>query len=266
MPMLHEKLFRLLSTAKSNVRATLQTPSASKPLASDAAPQPSSKPQSLAVGSTGMVIHLIDLAHRPVVIGKVNDSSQQAADPQKSAPELNPNFIEAIGESSLPVTFKNLQRSAAASRFEPGVLGLAFGLSAGANGIAQTCQFAIRLKEPAMELNLAKDQHWQYLNQLLVNVTNTETLRSGGVEITDEDKQRDEARAAAVARKNSAYASMVSATYLQQALMSILFYFMLEWIPVLHVHDISHNLKSLSHSIVNASYRSLECSKARTVA
>jgi hypothetical protein len=215
MPLLRQK-YRLLSTADFNYGSTVQTMSASSSLASETALPPSSRPQSLAVGSTGMVIHLMDSARYTAVIstGNDTDSSQQADGSQKESPELNPNYIEAIGESSLPMTFKNLQRSAAASRFEPGVLGLglAFGLGTGGNGVAQTCQFSIRLKEPPMETNMAKDQHWQYLNQLLSNVTNVDPVRLSGVEMSEEDKELEADRVAAVAKKNAAYASMVSGT------------------------------------------------------
>jgi hypothetical protein len=213
MPLLRHK-YRLLSTSDFNYATTFQTMSASSSLAAETSPPPSSRPQSLAVGSTGMVIHLMDSARYTAVVstGNNTDSAQQADGSQKVSPELNPNYIEAIGESSLPMTFKNLQRSAAASRFEPGVLGfgLAFGLGTGGNGVAQTCQFSIRLKEPPMETNMAKDQHWQYLNQLLSNVTNADPVRLSGVEISEEDKEREAARVAAVAKKNAAYASMVS--------------------------------------------------------
>ena len=218
MPLLHQKQYRLLSTTDFNFGSPVQALSSSSPLASETVPTQTSRPQSLAVGSTGMVIHLMDLAHHTAVVntGNGTDSPKGADGSSRVSSELNPNDIEAIGESSLPMTFKSLQRSAAASRFEPGVLGLglAFGLGTGGNGIAQTCQFSIRLKEPSMETNLAKDQHWQYLNQLLVNVTNTDPVRLGEVEISEEDKEREAARAAAVTRKNAAYASMVSHTNL----------------------------------------------------
>lgn len=216
MSLLHQMQYQLRSAADFNYVSTAQTLSASSPLSSETALPPPSRPQSLAVGSTGMIIHLMDLAQHTAVVstGNGTDSSQQGDGSRKSSPEQNPHYIEAIGESSLPMTFKNLQRSAAASRFEPGVLGLglAFGLGTGGNGISQTCQFSIRLKEPPMETNLAKDQHWQYLNQLLVNVTNTDPVHLSGIEITEEDKEREAARAAAVVKKNAAYASMVSDT------------------------------------------------------
>lgn len=220
MSLLHQMQYQLRSAADFNYVSTAETLSASSPLSSETALPPPSRPQSLAVGSTGMIIHLMDLAHHTAVVstgtgtGNGTDSSQQGDGSRRSSPEQNPHYIEAIGESSLPMTFKNLQRSAAASRFEPGVLGLglAFGLGTGGNGIAQTCQFSIRLKEPPMETNLAKDQHWQYLNQLLVNVTNTDPVHLSGIEVSEEDKEREAARAAAVAKKNAAYASMVSDT------------------------------------------------------
>ena len=173
-------------------------------------PLPPKRLQSLAVGSTGMFIHLINLNQLPAIMRENSSASSIASELKRAMPDMNPNLIQAIGESSLPPTFKSLQRSSAVERFDTGVLGMAFGLGTGASGIAQSCPFSIRLKEPAMvvaesEKEKEKEKQWD-ISQLIANMTSTGKAHVLG----DEDKTKDSSAAVIAARSNSAYATTVS--------------------------------------------------------
>ena len=150
-----------------------------------------SPPRSLSVGNTGMTIHLIDMSQPPLVIANTSSLFTTLQVP-RSTIDMNPNLIQAIGESSLSANFKNLQRAAA---FDAS--GMTFSLGKKAGGIAQQCQFSLTFSEAPMEGY--KDPKKVFLNQLMPNTTHTEG-DSGGVE---ED-------AASLARRNAAYASSVS--------------------------------------------------------
>ena len=174
--------------------------------------------QSLAVGSTGMFIHLINLNQLPALM-RENSTTSLTSESKRAIPDMNPNFIQAIGESSLPPTFKSLQRSSAVERFDPGAFGIAFGLGTGTSGIAQSCQFSIKLKEPAtvvdlgkeVEIEREKDMQWEYLNELIANMTNSKSHVSG-----DEVKVKESSAAILAARSNAAYATTVSHLFLCQ--------------------------------------------------
>ena len=180
---------------------------------------PPKKLQSLAVGSTGMFIHLINLNQLPALMKENNSTSASSvtSESKRAIPDMNPNFIQAIGESSLPPTFKSLQRSSAVERFDPGAFGIAFGLGTGTSGIAQSCQFSIKLKEPATVVDLGKElevvvdverekeMQWEYINQPIANMTNSKSRVSG-----DEVKVKESSAAILAARSNAAYATTVS--------------------------------------------------------
>lgn len=168
--------------------------------------------QSLAVGTTGMFIHLINLNQLPALM-RENNSTSPTSESRRAIPDMNPNLIQAIGESSLPPTFKSLQRSSAVERFDPGVLGIAFGLGTGTSGIAQSCQFSIKLKEPATVVDLGKEarierereMQSEFISQLIANMTNSKTRLSG-----DEVKVKESSASILAARSNAAYATTVS--------------------------------------------------------
>ena len=176
-------------------------------------PAPVYQPHSLPVGNTGMILHLINLA-QPASASSNSSSPFTRAPPRWTLPDMNPDHMQAIGESALPVTFKNLQRTAAMERFEPGVLGLGltFNAGVGGGGIAQKCRFSMKLQESPMETSPGKDEQWTFIDQLVGNITNSDSMRVAGTneKSTEKDKEIEDVAAAASARSKAAYASTVS--------------------------------------------------------
>ena len=171
-------------------------------------PAPLSRPQSLPVGNTGMILHLINLAQPPFVASN-STSSFTSAPSRWVLPDMDPDHMQAIGESALPVTFKNLQRSTSMERLYPA---LAFNSGRGGPDIAQKCRFSMKLQEPPMDNSPGKDEQWTLIDQLLGNITNSDSMRVAGTEDKTTEKKKDaEAIAeAASARSKAAYASTVS--------------------------------------------------------
>ena len=188
-------------------------------------PAPVYQPHSLPVGNTGMILHLINLA-QPASTSNNSSSRFTKAPPRWTLPDMNPDHMQAIGESALPVTFKNLQRTAAMERFEPGVLGLglAFNAGIGGGGVAQKCRFSMKLQETPMEASPGKDEQWTFFDQLVGNITNSDSMRVAGTKekSTEKDKETEDAAAAASARSKAAYASTVSIALDPSLLPSIL--------------------------------------------
>ena len=180
----------------------------SKPPSPSPSPAPLSRPQSLPVGNTGMILHLINLAQPPFVAS--NSSSSFTSAPSRWVlPDMDPDHMQAIGESALPLTFKNLQRSTSMERLYPA---LAFNSGRGGPDVAQKCRFSMKLQEPPMENSPGKDEQWTLIDQLLGNITNSDSMRVAGTEdkVSEKKKDAEAVAEAASARSKAAYASTVS--------------------------------------------------------
>ena len=153
-----------------------------------------SAPQSQEIGSTGMSIHLIDMSRAH--IATVNGTSPSLVLPPKNVlHDMDPDFMQAIGESYLPISFKNLQRSATLEFSNSA--GVDISVGKGVSGIAQLCQFSVLMSEAPMKSSVSNsDPKRTFLSNLIPNAT--DTARS-------ENKKRDEDLTAS----HAAYASLV---------------------------------------------------------
>lgn len=164
-------------------------------------------PQSLEIGSTGMSIRLIDLSQLSVVVKNQNLSFPVI----RNNPNMNPNLIQAIGESALPETFKGLQRDATKESIR--AMGLNTVTGMGSSGISQLCQFSINIEEAPMETTARStmDQQQQTLFDHLMpganinkSSANDSNSTSGAVYL----KRKEEELA-----RNEAYATAVSHSF-----------------------------------------------------
>ena len=153
-----------------------------------------SAPQSQEIGSTGMSIHLIDMSRAH--IANINGTSPLLVlPPKKVLHDMDPDFMQAIGEPYLPISFKNLQRSATLEFSNSA--GVDISVGKGVSGIAQLCQFSVLMSEAPMKSSVSNsDPKRTFLSNLIPNAT--DTARS-------ENKKRDED----VTASHAAYASSV---------------------------------------------------------
>ena len=119
--------------------------------------------QSLEIGSTGMFISLIDLNQHSTVASNISSSFPES----KNIPNMNPNLIQVIGESALPLTFKALQRDAARESTRAMGLNTVTGMDAG--GVSQLCRFSIYLEEAPMAtaVTSAREEQDNLFDQLM---------------------------------------------------------------------------------------------------
>lgn len=172
---------------------------------SAALPLPSSI-RSLSVGSTGMKIHLID------VIPLLSNKSISLIANIRKIPGFGENLMQVIGESVLPVSFKNLQSSMgldsqvlgtgagiSTTITQPGTVAYDTFKSGNSEGspflISQLCQFTMRLNEYPIETKATKE--FPYLGKLTGNMNMSNT---------DERSQNIDS----VAAVNAAFATMVN--------------------------------------------------------
>jgi hypothetical protein len=128
-----------------------------------------SKSKSLAVGTTGMYIKLIDVTPFPSIILSNGTSTFPSSPLQKKRHAINPDLMQAIGESSLPITFKKLQINTgqtASPAPHPGN-------ASRTDGISQSCQFVMNMNVPPINKDFNKDVNKDFFNQLVANITNS---------------------------------------------------------------------------------------------
>jgi hypothetical protein len=138
-----------------------------------------SKSKSLAVGTTGMYIKLIDVTPIPSILSN-GTSTFPSVPMQQKRHVINPDLMQAIGESSLPVSFKNLQTGIKAS---PTVFPIRPSTGSKTDepidngsrteGISQSCQFVVNMNVPPIDKNQNKDLNKLFLSQLVANITNS---------------------------------------------------------------------------------------------
>lgn len=161
-----------------------------------------SKSKSLAVGTTGMYIKLIDMT--PILSILSNGSSTFPSVPlQQKRHVINPDLMQAIGESSLPVSFKNLQMGIKAGPTVFPILPITGSKmdepiddGSRTEGISQSCQFVMNMNVPPIDKNQNKDLNKKFLSELVANITNS------GMDMTA-DKYLD------MKNKSPVYATMV---------------------------------------------------------
>jgi hypothetical protein len=167
-----ESVYQLVSRDKRHERS-LSTPHNFQTPENFSQPNPDSKSdlsksKSLAVGTTGMYIKLIDVFPSPSIILSNGTSTFPSSPLQKKRHVINPDLMQAIGESSLPITFKKLQINSGqtASAVHPSN-------ASQTEGISQSCQFVMNLDIPPIIKNFNKDLNKDFLSQLVANITNS---------------------------------------------------------------------------------------------
>lgn len=82
----------------------------------------------------------------------------------------------------------------------------------------------MKLQETPMEVSPGKDEQWTFFDQLVGNITNSDSMRVAGTKekSAEKDKETEDVAAAASARSKAAYASTVSIALDPSLLPSIL--------------------------------------------